>query len=103
MLLVYTLLLCGMKKTVSPKIESGFAFKPYVNKTYVDEFNIQTFNQDGNEPALLKLKCYNPSNLILQHLRIKEKNENIEVNCMRIGYIIDNLTSVDICENVKTG
>ena len=29
--------------------------------------------------------------------------KNIETNCRRNGYIIDTLTSVDICENVKKG
>ena len=40
------------EKTVYPRIETGFAFKPHTNKTYVDAFNNQTFNQDGNEPDI---------------------------------------------------
>ena len=40
-------------KSVHPNIETGFAFKPHMIKTYEDAFNYQTFNQDGNESAIL--------------------------------------------------
>ena len=56
-----------------PKIETGFAFKPHMNKTYVEAFNNQTFNEDGDESAILTIKYYNPSDLIFQHLPVKEK------------------------------
>ena len=88
-------------KSVYPKIEVGFAFKPHMNNVYVEAFNNQTFNQDGDESAILTIKYYNPPNLIYQHLPVKEKVKNIEVNRMRNGYIIDTLTSVDNCEIVK--
>ena len=88
---------------VYTKIETGFSFKPHLNKTYVDAFNNQTFNQEGDESAILKMKYYNPPDLIFQHLPVKEKVKNLEVNRMRNGYIIDTLTSVDICEIVKIG
>ena len=96
------------EKSVYPKIESGFAFKPRMNNVYVEAFNNQTFNQDGEESAILRIKYYNPRNLIFQHLAVKEKIKNdevknVEVNRMRNGYIIDTLTSVDICEIVKIG
>ena len=91
------------ENSVYPKIESGFAFKPQMNKTYIDAFNNQTFNQDEDESAILRIKYYNPPNLIFQHLPVKEKVEKIEINRMRNGYIIDTLTSVDICEIVKIG
>ena len=61
------------KKSVYPKIETGFAFKPHMNKTCVVAFNNQTFNQDGDESAILTIKYYNPPNLIFQHLPVKEK------------------------------
>ena len=86
-----------------PKIETGFAFKPHMNDIYVEAFNNQTFNEDGDESAILTIKYYNPPNLIFQHLPVKEKFKNIEVNRMRNGYIIDTLTSVDIQEIVKIG
>ena len=91
------------ENSVYSKIETGFAFKPHMNKTYVDAFNNQTFNQDGDESVILRIKYYNPRNLIIQHLPVKEKVKNVEVNRMRNGFIIDTLTSVDICEIVKTG
>ena len=91
------------ENSVYPKIETGFAFKPHMNKTYVEAFNNQTFNQDGDESAILRIKYHNPPNLIFQYLPVKEKVEYVEVNRMRNGYIIDTLTSVDICEIVKTG
>ena len=84
-----------------------------MKNVYVEAFNNQTFNQDGDESAILRRKYYNPRNLIFQHLAVREnvKNDevrnvevkNVEVNRMRNGYIIDTLTSVDICEIVKIG
>ena len=74
---------------VFPKIETGFAFKPPMNYVSVEAFNIQTFNQDGDESAILRLKYYSPPNLIVQHLPVKEKTKNIEVNRMRNGHIFD--------------
>ena len=67
----------------------------------VEPFNNQTFNQDGDESAILRIKYCNPPDLIFQHLPVKEKVENVEVK--RNGYIIDTLTSVDIQEIVKIG
>ena len=89
-------------KSVYPKIETGFAYKPHMNDVYVEAFNNQTFNQDGDESAMLT-KYYNPPNLIFQHLPVKEKVKKVEVNRMRNGYIIDTSTSVDIQEIVKIG
>ena len=91
------------EKSVYPKIETGFAFKPDMNDVYVEAFNNQTFNQDGDEFVILRIKYYNPPNVIFQHLPVKEKVKKIEVNRMRNGYIIDMLTLVDICEIVKIG
>ena len=91
------------ENSVYPKRKTGFAFKPHMNDIYVKAFNNQSFNQDGDESAILKIKYYNPPNLIFQHLPIKKKVKKIEVNRMRNGYIIDTLTSVDIQEIVKIG
>ena len=91
------------KNSVYPKIETGFAFKPDMNDIYVEAFNNQTFNEDGDESAILTIKYYNPPNLRFQHLPVKEKVKKIEVNRMRNGSIIDTLTSVDIQEIVKIG
>ena len=89
--------------SVYTKIETGFAFKPHMKVVYVEEFNDQTFNQDVDESAILRIKYYILPNLIFQHLPIKEKVVKIEVNCMRNDYIIDTLTNVDIQEIVKNG
>ena len=67
-----------------------------MNNVYVEAFNNQTFNQDGNEYAVLGVKYYNPPDLIFQPLPVKKK-------LLRNGYIIDVLTSVDIQEKVKIG
>ena len=91
------------QKSISPKIETGFVFKPHMKNVYVKTFNDQTFNEDGDESAILTIKYYNPPNLIFQHLPIKEKLKKIEDNRMRNAYITDTLTSVDIQEIVKIG
>ena len=82
--------------SVYPKIESGFCFKPDMNDVYVEVFNNQTFNQDGDESAILGIKYYNPPNLIFQHLPVEEKVKKVEVNRMRNGYILATLPSVVI-------
>ena len=91
------------ENSVYPKIETGFVFKPYMNKTYLDAFNNQDFDQNGDESAILTIKYYNRSDLIFQHVPVKEKVKKMEVNRMRNGFIIDTLTSVDIQEIVKIG
>ena len=91
------------EQLVYPKIGTGSAFKPDMNRTYVDAFNNQTFNEDGNESAVLKIKYYNSPNLIFQHISVKEKIKSIETKTMKSGYINDTLTSIDIQEMVKNG
>ena len=67
------------ENSVYPTIESEFVFKPHMNKTYVDAFNNQTFNQDGNESAILRIKYYNPPNLTFQHLPVfKHLKKNLK-------------------------
>ena len=70
-------------ESVYPKIGRGFAFKVNMNFIYVEIFSNQTFNQDGNESAILKIKCYNPRDLIFEFFPVKEKGKNIEINRMR--------------------
>ena len=71
-----------------------------MNNELVEKFNNQTFTQGS---AILKIKYYNPKNLIVQHLPVKEKEGKLEINRMRNGYVIDTLTSVDVQEIVKIG
>ena len=91
------------ENSVYPKIETGLVFKPHTNTTFVDAFNNQTFNEDGDESAILTKKYNNRPDLIFQSLPVKEKVKKLEVNRMRNGYIIDTLTSVDIQEIVNIG
>ena len=89
--------------SVYPKLEIGFPFKPDMNDVNVEAFNNQTFNQNGDESAILTIKYYNPPDLIFQHLSVKEKVLKIEVNRRRNGCIIDTIISVDIQEIVEIG
>ena len=89
------------EKSVYPKIETVFAFELHMNNVYLEAFNNQTFNQDGIESAILKIKYYNLPHLIIQRLPVKKKVNIIEVNRKRNGSITDTLTSVDIQEIVK--
>ena len=88
------------ENSIYPRIETGYAFTRDMNKFLVHKFNNQTFTQGS---AILKIKYYNPKNLTVQHLPVKEKEGKLEINRMRNGYIIDTLTSVDIQEIVKIG
>ena len=90
------------RNSVYPKRETGLDFEPHMKDVYVEAFNIQTFNQHVKESAIIILKEYNPPNNIRQLLPVKKKVKNIEVKKMRNGYIIDTLTSVDICATIKT-
>ena len=88
------------KNSIYPKIETGYAFEKHMNDELVEKINNRTFTQGS---AILKIKYYNPKNLIVQHLPVKEKEKKIEINRMRNGYITQVLTFVDIQEIVKIG
>ena len=87
-------------KSIYAKIETGYAYEKLMNDELVEKFNNQIFTQGS---AMLKIKFYNPKNLIVQHIAVKEKEKKIETNRMRNGYITHVLTSVDIQEIVKIG
>ena len=88
------------KNSIHHRIETVYAYTKEMNKELVEKFNSDNFTQGS---AILKIKYYNPKNLIVQHLPIKEREKKIEINRMRIGYFIDTSTSVDIQEIVKIG
>ena len=88
------------ENSIYPKIETGCAFTKDMNKELVKLFNSQTFTQGS---AISKMKYYNPKNLVVQHLPVKEKEKKIETNRMRNGYITDTLTSLDIQEIIEIG
>ena len=77
------------EKSIYPRIETGYAYTRDMNDELVKKFNNQTFTKRS---AILKVKYYNPKNLIVQHLPIKERVSKMEINRMRNGYIIDTLT-----------
>ena len=86
------------EKSINPKIETGYAFTNDMNVKLVDDFNQKSFNTS----AILKIKYYNPPDILLQHVRIKEEVNKIEVNRLRNGYIVATLTYVDSQQIVKT-
>ena len=51
------------------RIETGYAFTTNMKDELVEKFN-QTSTQGS---AILKIKFYNPRNLIVQHLPVKER------------------------------
>ena len=88
------------EKSIYPRIETGYAYTKDMNDELVVKFNTGNFNQGA---AILKTKYYNPKNLVVQHLPVKERVKKIEINRMRNGFIIATLKSVDIQEIVKIG
>ena len=88
------------ENSIYPRIETGHAFITDMNDELVEKFKTGNFNQGS---AILKIKYYNPRDLIVQHLPIKEKEKKIEINRMRNGYTIDYLASVDIQAIVEIG
>ena len=50
------LLALWVKNSVCPKRESGYSFKPHMINIFVNDFKIETFNEDGNDFAILKNK-----------------------------------------------
>ena len=56
------------------RIETGYAFRRDMNKKLVINFNTGIFIQ---ESAILKTKYYNPRDLVVQHLPIKEREKKI--------------------------
>ena len=70
------------KNSIYPKIETSYAFEKHMNNELVEKFNNQTFTQGS---AILKIKYYNPKNLTVQHLPVKENEKKIEFNRMRNG------------------
>ena len=88
------------ENSIHPRIETGYAYTNNKNGEFVEKFKTGNFTEGS---ATLKFKYYNPKNLIVQHLPVKEREKKIQINRMRNGYIIDTLTSVDIQEIVKIG
>ena len=67
------------EKCVYPKTESEFAFKLYMINVHVEVFNFESFNENGNESAILENKFYNPHEFTFDHFPVKEKINSIDV------------------------
>ena len=81
------------EKSIYPRTGTGYAFTRDMNEELVEKFRTANFTKGS---AILKNKYYNPKNLIIQHLPVKEREKKIETTHMRKGYMKDTLTSVDI-------
>ena len=61
-----------------------------------------------NRTGFIRLKYYNPKNIVFQHMSVKEKafndrkNRYEEINRFRNSGIVQHLTSVDIEEVVRS-
>ena len=91
---------CGLKKSIYPRFETGYAFRKNMNGELVEKFITGNFNQGS---AILKSKYYNPKTLLVQHLPAKGREKRIKINRMRNGYKKDTLTNIDIQEVNKIG
>ena len=70
------------ENSIYPRIETGYAYTSNMNDELVNKLSSGNFNQGS---AILKIKYYNPRDLIVQHLPVKEKEKKIEINRMRNG------------------
>ena len=61
------------EKSVYPKIEIGYAFTLHMNDVFVNEFNNQTFNQDGNDSAFLKTKKITVQQILYFNISLLKK------------------------------
>ena len=82
------------------EIETDYSFTIDMDDERIEIINIGNFN---HRSGFLKVKHYNPPEIIFQHLPVKERINKIEVKRLRNGYIIDTLTSVDIKETRRIG
>ena len=70
------------ENSIYPRMETVFAYTSDMNEKLVKNFNTGTFTKRS---AILKTKHFNPKNLIVQHLPVKEKEKKLEISRMRIG------------------
>ena len=52
-------------------------------RIFVNDFNNKTHIRNGKDSTNLKIKYYNPPDLMFQHLPVKEKGKNIKVGRKR--------------------
>ena len=86
--------------SIYPRIETGHAYTIDTNDELVEKIKTVNFTQSS---AIFKIKYYNPKNVIVHHVLVKESEKKIEINRMLNGYINDTSKSLDIQEIVKIG
>ena len=64
------------ENSIHPRSETGYAYTKDLNDELVKKFNNQTLTQGS---AILKIKYYNPKNLIAQHLPVKENEKKLRL------------------------
>ena len=62
------------ENSIYPRIETGCAFTPDMNDELVEKLNTSNFNQRS---AVLKIKYYNPRDIVVQHLPVKEREKKM--------------------------
>ena len=63
------------KTSIYPKIETGCTFGKHMNNELVEKLNNKAFTQVS---AILKIKYFNPKNIIVQHLLLKKKKRKLK-------------------------
>ena len=66
------------KNSTNAKTNNGFAFKPHMIDGYGKSFHDQTFNQNGDKFAILKLNPYNPPYPIFNTYQIERALKNMK-------------------------
>ena len=64
------------KNSIYPRIETGYAFARDMNDELLENLNTGSFTQGC---AILKTEYYNPKNLIVQHLPVKERVKKMKL------------------------
>ena len=81
MLMVFFPTAMSDNESIYPRIESVYAFTKDMNDDLVFAFNNQIFTKVG---AVLRMKYYNPEDIIIEHKPVKEKVGKVEVDRMRM-------------------
>ena len=65
-----------MKKVFNPGLKTGYAYTGDMNDILVEKFNNKSFTRGS---VVLKIQFYNPKNLIVQILPVKEKVKKLKL------------------------
>ena len=81
-----------------PKFECKYAGTKVLNDEAVDIIKTKVF---GKIADFFEENTFNPEDNIVQHMPVKEIEEEVEINRMRNGNLTDSLISVHIQKFVK--